>query len=161
MKKIIKSGVIIFLILVVGINCSFCKDTAYFEEKDPFVAGFLSATMLGLGQFYVKDYTKGSIFVLVDLVQKGMLIWMASALNDKYTNGQDDNIVKWNELTDTDQGLILGFVAFYFGSRLYSIVDAMSSAKRYNELNKMKVSQTGLQYNLSFNRASVSWNKNF
>lgn len=136
--------------------------TVYYDEKDPFVAGLLSATMLGLGQFYVKQYTKGSIFVLLDLVQKGMLIWMVSALNERYTaRDGSDSIVEWKELTDGDQALVLGFVAFYFGTRLYSIVDAMSGAADYNRQSRLRASLPDLNYHVGRDTVAVSWNRKF
>ena len=94
MNKIIKNMIISIIILIFSIHFLKAGQTnstnyPYYQEKDPFIAGLLSATMLGLGQFYVKEYTKGSIFVLTDLVQNGMLIWLITNFNERYANNPD------------------------------------------------------------------------
>lgn len=176
MIKLKKNYIIITTMIIISFNSLYAKEKimgspqmvtnkekiVFYEEKDPFVAGLLSATMLGLGQFYVKSYTKGSIFVLVDLIQKGMIIYFVSSLNEKYTNEeQGDSIVKWNEISNGDQALILSFVAFYFGTRLYSIIDAMHDAEQFNRMNKDKYSKINFGYQLGYNKVGFSLNKHF
>ena len=53
-----------------------------YPEKDPFVAGLLSWLMMGTGQMYCREYTKGSIFIAADLADKtafvlDFLFWAA------------------------------------------------------------------------------------
>lgn len=123
----------------------------YYEKKDPFVAGLLSATMMGLGQFYTKEYTKGSIFVLTDFIQKGALIWMIVALNKKYTDeDKGDQVVEWQEISDTDKSLIIGYLVFYFGSKIYCIIDAVHSANVYNENIEKQRKSIKTSLNLDF-----------
>ncbi len=136
----------------------------YYKEKDPFVAGLLSATMMGLGQFYTKDYLKGSVFVFTDLLQKGMIIYLISYLNNHYTDeDSNDEIVEWKEINNTDRAVVLGFIGFYFGSRLYCIIDAISSAKKYNANLREEFSRNDLKMNylIGSDSLGVSLSKNF
>ncbi len=158
-------GIITIFVLLFYITLLFIPpvnaDYSYQDEKDPFIAGLLSAGMMGLGQFYTKEYTKGSLFVLADLVQKGSLILLIINFNDKYTNDEEgDSIVKWDEIHLSDKILILSYLAFYFGTQIYCVVDAMKSAENYNKLlhNKLisnlnfdlKQSSNNTQFSLNF-----------
>ncbi len=150
---------IIFLNLILLNNIVVSsEDYEYYDEKDPFIAGLLSATMMGLGQFYTKEYTKGSIFVLTDFIQKGTLIWMIVALNEKYTDKEKgDQVVEWREITNTDKTLIIGYLVFYFGSKIYCIIDAVHSANVYNKnLQKQRqIKTTGLNLNFNISNKNI------
>lgn len=162
MNNIKKNLIISIIILIFSIHYLSATQTnstnyQYYQEKDPFIAGLLSATMLGLGQFYVKEYTKGSIFVLTDLVQDGMLIWLITNFNERYASGSD-KIVRWQQLSYGDKELVLGFIVFYFGSRIYCIVDAMESAEKYNEDLKQNFSDNqNLQFNYCYKNDNMSF----
>lgn len=159
-----KKLLIIFIIIFFSVNLYPEKDMKYYNEKDPFVAGLLSATMLGLGQFYTKDYLKGSIFVFTDLLQKGMILYLISYLSSNYTDDDiNDDVVEWKEVNNSDRAVILGFVVFYYGSRLYCIIDAMSGAKRYNENLKQEYSKKDVRFSpvISSHSFGVSLSKNF
>ncbi len=62
------------------------------QKIDPFIAGLLSVPMMGLGHFYTQDYFAGSMFILTDFVQKGLLILLILDLNDRYTDENGDKI---------------------------------------------------------------------
>ena len=158
-KKII---IIIFIILFSGSLYPETNENVCPQKKDPFIAGLLSVTMMGLGHFYTKDYLMGSMFILTDFVQKGLLIFLVMNLNDKYTD-EDDDVVRWTELTDGDKGVVVGFIAFYFGSRIYCIVDAMNSAKRYNKRLDEEFAKTGLRlrYSITHRSVGIGLSKNF
>ncbi len=144
--------ILIFLFLI-GFNIKLFSITNSYmvEEKDPFIAGLLSVSMMGLGQFYAKEYTKGSLFVLADFIQKGSLILLIVNFNDKYTNKDNgDNVVKWSELTTPDKILIIGYLTFYFGTQVYCVVDAMKSAENYNRsIKKMRESKFNIGFSLN------------
>lgn len=151
MKKTRIFIIIINLLLFFNILFAQKEYEYYYEEKDPFVAGLLSATMMGLGQFYTKEYTKGSIFVLTDFIQKGTLIWMIIALNEKYTDeDKGDQVVEWQEISDTDKSLIIGYLIFYFGSKIYCIIDAVHSANVYNKNIEKQRESFNTSFNLNF-----------
>ncbi len=165
MKKVIIGFIVLFIVfnsLIYGEENYKNKDyyNIKYNEKDPFIAGLLSATMMGLGQFYAKEYTKGSLFVLVDFIKKGSLIWLIANLNKKYTNDEKgDNIVEWNEITRGDKIMILTYMSFYFGSKIYCIVDAMKSAEKYNmrmkELMKKEI-DINFNFNLQNNNKEIA-----
>jgi len=113
MKWFKKVLVIFLLLLFAGSLYPEAQDRIYIEKKDPFIAGLLSVTMMGLGHFYTRDYLEGSLFVLTDLLQKGMIVFLISNFSDKYTDKEtDDNVVRWSEMSDTDQGVVVGFIVF-------------------------------------------------
>lgn len=97
------------------------------ERSDPFIAGLLSWMFPSLGQFYNKDYTKGSIIISLDLLQKGLFCWLMWDLHNRYT-GDNDDIVKWDELAAGDKVLVIGYFVLHFGLRFYSIIDAVNVA---------------------------------
>lgn len=103
-----------------------------YKYKDPFMAGFLSFSIWGLGQFYTKDYTKGSLFVFGDLVYKGLLVGLVIKLKNKYTDQVGDDTVVWRELDDFDKTLVIGYILTYLGLTFWSVYDAVESAHRYN-----------------------------
>ena len=128
-----------------------------YHKKDPFIAGLLSATMMGLGQFYTKDYLSGSMFVLNDFIQKGMLILLIANFGDKYTNEEEnDQIVEWKEINNVDKGIAIGFAAYYFGTRFYCIIDAMASAEKYNKNLEKEFAKDKLKFNYLLSKESLS-----
>lgn len=155
MLKINKVIIIILLILFSFNLYSEEKEEIYYDEKDPFVAGLLSATMLGLGQFYTKDYLKGSIYVFTDLLQKGMIIYLVTYLSDHYTNDEDDKIVEWKEINNSDRAIVIGFITFYFGSRLLCIIDAINGAKSYNKSLREEFSNSKVKVNYLLSEKNV------
>lgn len=101
------------------------------ERKDPFIAGLLSWTWTGLGQFYTQEYAYGSLFLFADLMQKGFLLYMIFYYSDKYKT-QDDDIVKWQNLTKRDRGVLIGYFASIFIVKVLCVINAVESAQTYN-----------------------------
>jgi len=99
-------------------------------RKDPFVAGLLSWEWPGLGQFYTQNYAIGSLFLLVDIVQKGLLVYLLFYYSDKYT--QQDEMVKWDHIESKDQAIMIGYVFSVLLVRVWCVLDAVFSAERYN-----------------------------
>lgn len=104
------------------------------QHRDPFLAGLLSGFYWGLGHFYAREYTKGSLFVFGDLVFKGLALGLVVKLKNKYT-GAGDREIRWRELDKTDKSLVLGAVAVWLGVTALSVVDAVNSAKALNVRN--------------------------
>jgi TM2 domain-containing membrane protein YozV len=68
----------------------------YTDYKDPFIAGLLSWFMMGIGQFYCKEYTKGSIFIAADLADKTSLILLISYINSRYSQSDQIIYINWS-----------------------------------------------------------------
>jgi len=105
------------------------------QYRDPFVAGLLSGLYWGLGQFYAREYTKGSLFMFGDLVYKGVLIGMLLKFKNKYTGSGDDS-VRWREMTSGDRALAIGAVVTWLGMTIFSVADAAACANGYNRGNE-------------------------
>jgi hypothetical protein len=106
---------------------------AYPARKDPFVAGLLSWLMMGTGQMYCHEYTKGSIFIAADLLDKAALVLLISHINSTYAppSGEIININWYAFDTETKALTILYFVGT-LGLRFYNVIDAVSSANNFN-----------------------------
>lgn len=101
------------------------------ERKDPFVAGVLSWSWTGLGHFYTQHYTRGSLFLMTDILQKGLLVYGIFYYTDKYRSG-DDEIVKWEDMSRRDRGVIISYVFSILLVKVLGVVDAVQSADNYN-----------------------------
>ncbi len=101
------------------------------ERKDPFVAGLLSWSWTGLGHFYTQHYTRGSLFLMTDLLQKGLLIYGVFHYSDKYRSN-DDGIARWENIPRRDRGIIIGYVFSMLLVKVLGVVDAVNSAETYN-----------------------------
>ena len=101
------------------------------ERKDPFIAGLLSWSWSGLGQFYTQSYTRGSLFLAADIAQKGFLIYGIFYYSDKYS-GEEGNIVKWKNISNRDKGIIIGYLFSMLIMKIACVVDAVNSAEDYN-----------------------------
>lgn len=104
-----------------------------FRQKDPFIAGFLSWPMWGIGQFYAQEYTKGSLFVFGDLLAKGLLVGLVVKFNNKYTSrAAGDGTISWHELTGNDRALVIGYALGWLAISIWSVADAVDSAEAWN-----------------------------
>jgi hypothetical protein len=102
------------------------------DRKDPFIAGLLSWTWPGLGQFYTQNYAEGSFFLMADLIQKGLLIYMLSYYSDKYTRDKEAQ-VKWKTMDSQDKTIIIGYLFSFLVLRVACVINAVSSAETYNK----------------------------
>jgi len=102
------------------------------ERKDPFIAGVLSWSWSGLGQFYTQNYKKGSAFLLADLAEKGVLVYMLFHISEKYSSSDQD--VNWSDISKKDQTIVVGLLFSIFITRVFSVIDAVDSAHDYNRL---------------------------
>jgi hypothetical protein len=104
----------------------------YTDYKDPFIAGLLSWFMMGIGQFYCKEYTKGSFFIAADLADKTSLVLLISYINNKYSKSDQVIYINWGEFEPGTKALIISYLTAKFGLKFYSVIDAIQSAKKYN-----------------------------
>ncbi|TAL30953.1 MAG: hypothetical protein EPN93_18975 [Spirochaetes bacterium] len=101
------------------------------ERKEPFVAGLLSWSWPGLGQFYTQDYAQGSFFLMADLIQKGLLIYLISYYSDKYTQNKND-VVVWKNMEAQDKTIIIAYAFSFLVLRVACVLNAVGSAETYN-----------------------------
>ncbi len=102
------------------------------ERKDPFVAGLLSWSWSGLGQFYTQNYGRGSLFLMTDILQKGLFVYGLFYYTEKYSNS-DDDVVRWNDIAKRDRGIIIGYLLSLIIVKALGVVDAVYSAETYNK----------------------------
>jgi len=102
------------------------------QHCDPFLAGLLSGVYWGLGQFYAKEYGRGSLFVFGDLLYKGFVLGLAITLKNKYT-GPNDESVRWGEMSGTDKSFVIGAAVLWLGATVFAACDASEAARRYNK----------------------------
>lgn len=94
----------------------------------PFIASLLSWVYPGLGQFYVKDYFKGSLFMLIDFTQKVILY---IAIYSKFFTEpatSDSFEVNWNSLTDNEKIFFVSYATIYIANRIMSAYMAYKGA---------------------------------
>jgi hypothetical protein len=127
----------------------------YPREKDPFLAGLLSWFMMGVGQMYVQEYTKGSIFIAADLVDKASLILLITHINNRYAPSDSGLIyVNWGDFDAGTKALIISYIGLSLGLRMYCVVDAYKSAQRYNE--RFFSSEEKQGFSLSLNEENIA-----
>lgn len=133
------------LIIIMLMTCCLQYNTYAQEQevellpKDKFIAGFMSWYMPGLGQFYAKEYTKGSIFVLYNLLQKAFLVGYIVSINNRYSS-EDETVLSWNNLRAGDKVTIISYIGVYFFMKIYCIIDATRSVEKYNKrLERLKM----------------------
>lgn len=123
-------------------------------RKDPFIAGLLSWFMMGVGQIYVHEYWKGSLFIAADLTNKILLILLVSHINSKYGSTDEVVNVNWSSFDTGTKVLIIGYLVEALGLRIFSVVDAVQSAHRYNDRYIESRAEKG--YSLDIDGDSVS-----
>jgi hypothetical protein len=134
------------------------RPVLYPREKDPFLAGLLSWFMMGVGQIYVQEYTKGSLFIAADLVDKASLILLISHINKKYSpDGTELIYINWRDFSPGTKVLILSYISISLGLRMYCVVDAYKSAQRYNERYFPMGKDKGLSMNIDAENISISY----
>ncbi len=131
-------------------------------EKDPFLAGLLSWFMLGIGQIYVGDYTKGSLFIAAGFVDKVALVLLISRINTKYAPSAGEIVnLNWKSFDGSTKFLIVSYLVSSFGLRFYSVVDAVHSAHTYNRRLYGQSKRESLSLELIPDGYSFSYNFQF
>ncbi len=122
--------------------------------RDPFIAGLLSWFMMGIGQIYCREYTKGSIFIAADLADKASLILLVSYINNKYSQSEKTIDVNWKAFEPGTKVLIISYLTIKFGLRFYNVIDAIQSANEYNR--KYMSQRDDEKLSLNFDQDSFS-----
>ena len=128
------------------------------EKKDPFVAGFLSWLMMGVGQIYCKEYTRGSIFIAIDVIDKGALLAITSYVNKKYSpKGGEIININWSTFDSNTKFLIISYIIAKYGIRFYNVYDAIQSAKNYNKIHYMNIEKNRVSFDVSSNSFQLGY----
>lgn len=117
-------------------------------KKDPLLGGVLSWYMPGLGQFYAKQYLKGSIYWVVENALFVSALLTIADLN--FGANKDIGFqfsIKPKEYVSQKQKTIaltlgLSYVAFH----IFNIIDAIQSVKTYNRQLMMNNAKVMLEY---------------
>ena len=138
------------------------SDRIYPAEKDPFIAGLLSYLMMGTGQIYCHEYTKGSIFIAADLVDKAVLVLLISHINSTYAPSSGEIInINWDAFSTETKTLTIIYFIGSVGLRFYNVIDAVNSANEYNRKYFSKKGPQGVSFSLSGDGFSVGYNIHF
>lgn len=137
-------------------------DRVYPAEKDPFIAGLLSYLMMGTGQIYCHEYTKGSIFIAADLVDKAALVLLISHINSTYAPSSGEIInINWDAFSTETKALTIMYFIGTVGLRFYNVIDAVNSANEYNRKYFSKGKPQGVSFSLSEDGFNVGYNIHF
>jgi TM2 domain-containing membrane protein YozV len=138
----------------------FETDQLLVKPKDPFIAGLLSWFMMGVGQIYVQEYWKGSIFIATDLANKVVLILLISHINSRYGPKEDEIVnIDWASFNTGTKVLIISYLVESLGLRVYNVVDAVQSTHRFNERYFSGRENSGFSF--KFREDGVSLNYNY
>jgi TM2 domain-containing membrane protein YozV len=127
------------------------------QRKDPFIAGLLSLFMMGVGQIYVHEYWKGSLFIAANFTNKILLILLINHINTKYGSADESVNVNWNSFEPITKVLIIGYLVESLGLRIFSVVDAVYSTQRYNERYTDTRNEKGYTLDIDGNNVSLGY----
>jgi len=117
-------------------NLNYSKEINF----SPFIVGLLSWIYPGVGQFLIKDYFTGSIFVLVDFLQKiylGGIIFSQFPNSEKPLNYLDDiKTINWQNLSNESKFVIISYLLIDIGKKVFSSIMAYNKAKEKIEKSK-------------------------
>ncbi len=129
------------------------------KPKDPFIAGLLSWFMMGVGQIYVQEYWKGSIFIATDLANKVALILLVSHINSRYGPSDDEIVnIDWESFDAVTKVFIVSYLVESLGLRIYNVVDAVQSAHRFNERYFSGRESSGFSFDIEDDGVSLNYN---
>ena len=114
------------------------------KKKNPMVALGLSFPVIGAGQFYNGQYTKGVIQLGATIVGLGLTL-SASGDNEDRLDGNLD-------VDDDDWMSVPGYLLL-FGGAIWSLIDAPMSANRINQ--QRQISSYGHLFQLDGDRAML------
>lgn len=97
------------------------------QKKNPMVALGLSFPIVGSGQFYNGEYTKGVAQMGAALVGLGLVLGAGGDDSDNFGRNRDTDNGDWKKIP--------GYMLF-FGGAIWSLIDAPMSANRINRQNQ-------------------------
>ena len=137
-------------------------DKVYPDEKDPFIAGLLSYLMMGTGQIYCHEYTKGSIFIAADLLDKTALVLLISYINSTYAPSSGEIInINWDTFSTETKTITIIYLLGSVTLRFYNVLDAVNSANEYNRKFYSKSKPQGVSFSLSEDGFNIGYSIHF
>ncbi len=161
-KTIVISLFLLFIVVGVALTDSPAVrlNTTY---KDPFLAGVLSWVMPGAGQIYCQSYTKGSVFIFGDMIEKSSMVFILLYLNNKYFKTSSD-LISWERLDVNDKTIIISYFVLSASFKLFNAMDAVFTAEKFNTLHMND--NIGFHFDLKslgggshFLTASLTWSE--
>lgn len=133
--------------------------------KDPFLAGVLSWVMPGAGQIYCQSYTKGSVFIFGDMIEKSSMVLVLLYLNNKYFRTRSAPI-SWERLEVNDRAIVISYFVLSSTFKLYNAMDAVFTAEKYNKVRLDSRIGLGLDPRMDADTApswtgSLTWTERF
>ncbi|NPU99819.1 MAG: hypothetical protein HPY53_00400 [Brevinematales bacterium] len=126
----------------------------YSYKKDPFAGAAFSLIYAGAGQFYLGDYTKGSLLFLGEtlyhLFNYGIRLRFQTIYGDS---------ASFNTLSATDQVLVVSSFFIYIGIKAFSMYDAYTTADLLNRQIDKKLQS--LSVSINSENISVSYGIGF
>jgi hypothetical protein len=126
----------------------------YSQRKSPFAASLMSMVYAGTGQFYTRNYTKGSLLFLGETVLYLLHYGLRLQFNETY--GQS---VSFFEMSGGDQFFLVGSFALILSLKIYGMYDAYNSAIEFNK--KLADTMRGVQFSYNSEGFSVTYNYRF
>jgi hypothetical protein len=102
------------------------------EKINPYLNSFLSWHLSGFGQLVAKEYKKGSLFVLGDILLKGLGLYITSEFEEKYPL-EPGGFFNWEKLKDSDKVIVITYLTSFLIFRILNTIDAFISARKYNQ----------------------------
>ncbi len=109
------------------------SENLYTSTKSPFIASLLSWLYPGLGQFYLKQYYEGSVYLALDLIQKIYLVsLMFSNFPIDTVLEEDATKINWENMDSKSKFLIVSYLSLYIGNRVFSAYRAYTIKNNIN-----------------------------
>jgi hypothetical protein len=118
--------------------------------------------MMGVGQIYVQEYTKGSLFIAANLIDKTSLLLLISHINNRYAPSAGETIsLNWKQFNPGTKFLIISYFGAHLGLKVYSAFDAYNSAKKYNDKYSRQTNKEGLSFDFKEDSLSLRYTVQF
>lgn len=116
----------------------------FMKKKDPFFAGILSWYIPGLGHYYSEEYLKGTVFLVTEYALA--ITAIVSFVNFDFSAGGGSGFQIKLDSSDADLGafriprrtIFWGTMVIVGIMHIYSVSDAVLSARSYNERLEQK-----------------------
>ncbi len=117
------------------------------EKKDPFASAMFSLIYSGVGQFYNRQYTTGSILFFGETLYHVLNFAMMLKFQNTYSNSS----ISFFSMDNTDKVLLCASILVYTGLKAYSIYDAYNYAVDLNKEIEKSLN------NISFHVSPREW----
>jgi hypothetical protein len=129
MKSVV-GGMILFFILL-NFQLAGAEENT---KKDPFLAGVLSFYLPGLGQYYINQMGKGTLFLLTHLLIETSLLMIERNYQCKLGFGKMIKFVPKEVEEKKKERLILYLTLCAIFVRTMSTIDSIKETIRYNQM---------------------------